>query len=186
MQISRFSASALGLGLLLLAGCQGPLPTMGPLSSANGSRVPSPATGSFPVPGSYSPSSSTLQGGSNSGLPAGRPLTQQTPIGTGIAPIGTGIVGAVKEEGWHAINEGKVVVANATNNVAGEVQNQVSQAAHAAQSGFARITSRLADETARIADEYAPPVTNSNYLSDVPTQPMKPATDDPTWRKPPQ
>ncbi|MFO0923921.1 MAG: hypothetical protein U0905_15675 [Pirellulales bacterium] len=176
MKIRRFLGQSLGvsgIALVFLSGCQGTFPTMGPLSSPTSGRVPAPATGSFSVPGNYSPGSQPV-----TPAPGNRATSQnQRPIGTGIAAdrntsassnTGT-IIGAVQEEGWHAIQEGKVVAASATTAISNELQNQANQAATAAQAGFSRITSRLNEETNRLVNEYAPPVNPASaQLKDIP------------------
>ncbi len=176
MKIRRFLGQSLGvsgIALVFLSGCQGTFPTMGPLSSPTSGRVPAPATGSFSVPGNYSPGSQPA-----APAPGNRATSQnQRPIGTGIAAdrntsassnTGT-IIGAVQEEGWHAIQEGKVVAASATTAISNEFQNQANQAATAAQAGFSRITSRLNEETNRLVNEYAPPVNPASaQLKDIP------------------
>ncbi len=185
MKYIRFSMANLGLSCLLFSGCQGTLPTLGPLSMQNQNRVPPPGTGSYNAQGAYAPSTGNAGAPPN---PSNAPLNGSRPL-TRSAPIGTGIADAMKEESWHAIQDGKVAVASAVNNIGADIQNQVTQATYTAQNGLARVTGRLADETARIANELTPtsplPATTApaaGSLSDT-SRPNAP-NEEASWRKP--
>jgi hypothetical protein len=71
----------LGLGLIVLSGCQSSIPSMGPLLNQTPTRVPSPATGSFQTPTTYTPQSPTITGGTQGKVSA---------------------TSHIKSDGWHS------------------------------------------------------------------------------------
>ena len=143
------------VGLLMMVsiftGCKGSFPGIGTTNLQNPTRVPAPATGSFPVPGSYSNGSGTSTSSGSIGTGAigtgVTPLNSQSSIvsGTSSTLVSSGLrsfapAGTAVSEGWHASDLNAVAPAGG----AGLATDSSDQGV--ATASFQRMTSRLSSD----------------------------------------